>query len=68
MFMLALAAPAVAQLTDAAATAKAEAILKNLQDDKAADVVKEFDAKMAQAISETQLKAVWQSWSGSSAP
>ena len=64
MLMLALAAPVAAQLTDAAATAKAEAILKNLQDDKAGDVFKEFDAKMAQAISAAQLQAVWQSMVG----
>ena len=62
--LLALASPVAAQLTDAAATAKAEAILKNLQDDKTADVVKEFDARMAQAISEAQLQAVWQSMVG----
>ena len=62
--MLAFAVPVAAQLADAAAIAKAEAILKNLQDDKAADVFKEFDAKMAQAISEAQLGAVWQSMVG----
>lgn len=59
--MLAFAVPVAAQLSDAAATAKAEAVLKNLQDNNAAEVFKEFDAKMAQAISETQLQAVWQS-------
>src|SRR5918994_2738811 len=63
-FMLAFAVPLVAQLADAAAIAKAEAILKNLQDDKAADVFKEFDVKMAEAISEAQLGAVWQSMVG----
>jgi Protein of unknown function (DUF3887) len=62
--MLAFAVPVIAQLTDAAATAKAEAVLKNLQDEKAGDVYKEFDAKMAQAISEAQLHAVWQSMVG----
>jgi Tfp pilus assembly protein FimT len=62
--MLAFASPVAAQLTDAAATSKAEAILKSLQGDKAADVVKEFDARMAQAISEAQLQAVWQSMVG----
>jgi hypothetical protein len=62
--MLAFGLPVIAQLTDAAATAKAEAVLKNLQADKAGDVYKEFDAKMAQAISEAQLQAVWQSMVG----
>lgn len=62
--VLAFAVPVAAQLTDAAAVTKAEAVLKNLQDDKAADVYKEFDAKMAQAISEAQLQAVWQSMVG----
>ena len=63
-FMLAFAVPVDAQLADAAAIAKAEAILKNLQDDKAGDVFREFDAKMAQAISEAQLGAAWQSMVG----
>jgi hypothetical protein len=57
--VIALAAPAAAQLAREAAIAKAEAILKNLQDGKAADIVKELDAKMAQALPEAKLTAVW---------
>jgi hypothetical protein len=60
-FLLALAAPLAAQLTGAAATAKAEAILKNLQSGNTGDIVKDFDEKMSQAIPEAQLKTVWQS-------
>jgi hypothetical protein len=62
--LLAFVVPIDAQLTDAAAIAKAEAVLKNLQDDNAAEVFKEFDEKMAQAISEARLQAVWQSMVG----
>ena len=50
---------AFAQLSREAAIAKAEAILKNLQDGKTADVVKEFDAKMAPQLPESKLAPVW---------
>jgi hypothetical protein len=43
------------------AIAKGEAILKNLQDGRTADVVKEFDAKMTEALPEAKLKPVWSS-------
>jgi hypothetical protein len=54
----------LAQLSKEAAIAKAEAILKNLQDGKAAEVVKEFDARMAQEIPEAKLQAGWSNISG----
>lgn len=46
--------------SDAAGIAKAEALLKNLQDGKYADVVKEFNPVMANAIPEEKLRAVWE--------
>lgn len=52
-------APVFAQLTKDAAIAKTEAILKNLQDGKTADIVKELDAKLTQEIPEAKLKTVW---------
>jgi hypothetical protein len=42
----------VAQMPKDVAIAKGEAILKNLQDGRTADVVKEFDAKMTEALPE----------------
>ena len=50
----------VAQLDSAASISKAETILKNLQDGKFADVVREFNPMMANAIPEEKLRAVWQ--------
>ena len=46
--------------SDAAGIAKAEALLKNLQDGKYADVVKEFNPVMLNAIPEEKLRAVWE--------
>jgi Protein of unknown function (DUF3887) len=54
-----LAIPLFAQLSRDAAIAKAEAILKNLQDGTTADIVKDFDARLAQDLPETKLKAAW---------
>jgi hypothetical protein len=51
----------VAQMPKDVAIAKGEAILKNLQDGRTADVVKEFDAKMTEALPEAKLKPVWSS-------
>jgi hypothetical protein len=51
--------PLRAQLSKEAAIAKAEAILKNLQDGKTAEVIKEFDARMTQEIPEAKLQAGW---------
>jgi uncharacterized protein len=54
-----LSASAFEQLTKEAAIGKAEAILKNLQDGKLADVVKEFDARMTQEVPEAKLTGAW---------
>ena len=54
-----LAIPLFAQLSRDAAITKAEAILKNLQEGKAAEIVKEFDARLTQDLPETKLKAAW---------
>ena len=51
--------PLAAQLSRDAAIAKAEAILKNLQDGKTADIVKEFDDRMAKDLPESRLKPAW---------
>ena len=51
--------PCVRELARDAAIAKAEAILKHLQDGKTADVVKEFDARMTQELPEARAKPVW---------
>ena len=55
-----LSSPVFAQLARGAAIAKAEAILGNFQNGNTADIVKEFDAKMAQELPEAKLKPVWQ--------
>ena len=47
--------------SDSAAIAKAEAILKSLQDGKFAEIVAQFDPTMAKAIPEERLRTVWQS-------
>ena len=61
--VLALAAvlptPAFAQIDRAAAIAKAEAVLANLQDGKMADIVKEFDSKMKEGLPEAKLQGAW---------
>jgi hypothetical protein len=54
-----LAIPLFAQLSRDAAIAKTEAILKNLQDGKTADIVKDFDARLTQDLPETKLKEAW---------
>ena len=54
-----LTIPLVAQLSRDVAIAKAEAILKNLQDGETADIVKDFDARLTQDLPETKLKAAW---------
>jgi hypothetical protein len=51
--------PVFAQLSKDAAIAKAEAIFKALQDGRTADVVKEFDAGMAQEVPEAKLQPAW---------
>ena len=61
---IACAAPVEAQLARDAAIAKAEAILKNLQEGKTGDIVKEFDAKMKEALPEAKLQGAWSSLIG----
>ena len=56
--------PVVAQLSREAAIAKAEAIFKNFQDGKTADIVKEFDARMAAEVPEEKLKPMWPEFTG----
>lgn len=46
--------------TDAAIIGKAEAILKNLQGGRFADVVKEFNPAMTEAMPEEKLRGVWE--------
>ena len=57
--LLACSSSVLAQ-SDAALIGRAEALLKNLQAGRYADVVKEFDPKMVQAIPEDRLRAVWE--------
>ncbi len=59
--VLAISTPSLAQLSKDAAIARAEAILKNLQDGKIADVVKEFDARMTKEVPEAKLTPAWSS-------
>jgi Protein of unknown function (DUF3887) len=57
--VLSLCSPSFAQLPRDAAIAKAETILKSLQDGRTGDVVKELDTRMAQALPEEKLKGAW---------
>ena len=59
VMVLLLGSGVVAQLDSAATIAKSEALLKNLQDGKFADVYREFNPMMANAIPEEKLRAVW---------
>jgi hypothetical protein len=61
--VLLLGGGVVAQLDSAATIAKSEAILKNLQDGKFADVFGEFNPVMAKAVPEEKLRAVWDTMS-----
>ena len=56
-------APVVLAQSDSALIGRAEALLKNLQDGRYADVFKEFNSKMAAAIPEDRLRAVWEAMS-----
>ena len=57
--VMGLCAPISAQLSADAAVAKAEAILKNLQDGKTADILKELDATVGKELTEARVKPVW---------
>lgn len=54
-----LGSPTLAQLSREGAIAKADTILKNLQDDKPAEIAKEFDSTLAGALPEEKLKGAW---------
>jgi hypothetical protein len=56
---LGLYSPLAAQLGKEGAIAKAESILRNLREDKTAEIMKDFNPAMTQAISEEQLQAAW---------
>ena len=58
--LLLVCSPIVLAQSDSATIGRAEALLKNLQAGKFADIVKEFDPKMAAAIPEERLRAVWE--------
>jgi hypothetical protein len=58
-FLAVLSTPVLAQLSSDAAMARAEAIFKNFQEGNTAEIVKEFDARMAAAVPEEQLKPMW---------
>lgn len=52
--------PLAAQLRPDVAISRAEALLKNLQDARTADIVKEFDERLTKELPEAKLKPVWQ--------
>jgi hypothetical protein len=58
--LVVVAAPIVAAQSDSATIGKAEAVLKNLQDGKYAEVVKEFNPVMVNAIPEEKLRGAWE--------
>jgi len=59
--VLGAGSPMLAQPAGDGALAKAEAILEDLREGKTANILKAFDAKMAQAIPEAKLQSVWPS-------
>ena len=52
-------APLRAQLARETAIAKAETILKNLQDGRTADIFAEFDARLSKELPASRLTPVW---------
>jgi hypothetical protein len=58
--LLLLVSSTVLAQPDAALVGKAEAVLKNLQSGRFADVVKEFDSAMVNAMPEEKLRGVWE--------
>ena len=54
-----LATPPAVQLSSEAAIAKAEAIFRSFQEGKTAEIVKEFDARLAADVPEEKLKPMW---------
>ena len=62
--VLLFASDVVAQLDSATTIARSEAILKNLQDGKFAEIHREFNPMMATAVPEEKLRAVWDAMKG----
>jgi hypothetical protein len=58
-FTAGLFPPAPLQLDRNAAIAKAEKILEHLQNDRSADVVREFDARMTAELPAAKLEPAW---------
>ena len=58
--LLLLVSSTVLAQPDAALVGKAEAVLKNLQGGRFADVVKEFNPAMTDAMPEEKLRGVWE--------
>jgi hypothetical protein len=57
---LVLLGPILLAQSDVVNVARAETLLKNLQGGRYAEVVKEFNATMVQAIQEEKLRGVWE--------
>jgi hypothetical protein len=53
-------APVVLAQSDSVLLGRAEALLKNLQDGRYAEIVKDFNPAMVKAIPEERLRAVWE--------
>jgi Protein of unknown function (DUF3887) len=58
--LLVVIGTSVSAQPDSANIGKAEAVLKNLQDGRYAEVVKEFNPAVEKAIPEERLRAVWE--------
>jgi hypothetical protein len=54
-----LGAPALTQLSREVAVARTEGILRNFQEGRIAEIRKEFDARMLEALPEEKIKPVW---------
>ena len=59
LLLAALPAPTNAQLSKDSAIAKAEAILKGLQDGNTSAIAKELDDRLSKELPESKLKPVW---------
>jgi hypothetical protein len=53
-------APVLLAQSDSTLIGRAEALLKNLQDGRYAEIVKDFNPAMVKAIPEERLRAVWE--------
>ena len=53
-------APVLLAQSESALIGRAEALLKNLQDGRYAEIVKDFNPAMVKAIPEERLRAVWE--------